>query len=140
MADEPKHGAVVEVRISQMVDLMLSNKWRTGVTVRALAEEWGISNQRARELSAEASKVVRREHMANISSDIVPALTDIVRDGGGDVGVGFKIAAVQAAKVLADIAGLTTHEKEGPREQEHGPPQITVTYHSSVKPTVPSSD
>ncbi len=117
-----------------MVELMLANKWKTGRTTRELAELWGISNQRARELSAEASKIVRQELLVNVSSSIVPTLKSIMRGGRHEAGPGDKIAAVQAAKVLADIAGLTTHEKEAPREDaERAPRTITVTYHQSVK-------
>jgi hypothetical protein len=140
VADE-KHRIEVEQRINRMVELMLANKWKTGRTMRELASEWGISQQRARELSAEASKIVRQELLANVSSSIVPTLKSIIRGGRHEAGPGDKIAAVQAAKVLADIAGLNQHEKEVAREEDQQAPRtITVTYHASVKPVEEKSE
>lgn len=123
-----------------MVELMLANEWRTGKTVKALAAEWGITAQRARMLSAEASKIVRQELLANVSSLIVPSMTDIIEGGRVGAGPGDKMAAVQAARMLADIAGLTHHEKEVPRETEQSDRTITVTYHASVKPVEEKSE
>jgi len=110
VADE-KHRIEIEQRVMHMVELMLANKWKTGVTSRALAAEWGIGYQRVREMSAEASKIVRQELLANVSSLIVPSMADIIEGGRVGAGPGDKMAAVQAARMLADIAGLTAHEK-----------------------------
>jgi hypothetical protein len=123
-----------------MVELMLANEWKTGKTVNDLAALWGIKPQTARLLSAEASKIVRGELLANVSMGIVPTLVDIMQSGCGDVGAGDKMAAVQAAKVLADMAGLNEQPKTAEQSASNEPRTITVTYHASVKPIEPASD
>ena len=129
-----------ETRIAHMVELMLANEWKTGKTVNDLAALWGIKPQTARLLSAEASKIVRGELLANVSMGIVPTLVDIMQSGCGDVGAGDKMAAVQAAKVLADMAGLNEQPKTAEQSASNEPRTITVTYHASVKPIEPASD
>jgi hypothetical protein len=120
-----------ETRIARMVELMLANEWRTGKTVKQLAAEWGITAQRARMLSAEASKIVRQELLANVSSLIVPSMTNIITTGP-EGGPGDKMAAVQAARMLADIAGLTQHEKES--EPEHREQTLKVQFVAPERP------
>lgn len=122
-----------------MVELMLDNKWKTGKTAKALAAEWGITYQYARELSAEASRIVRTEYLANISSTVIPALTEIVETGKVGRVPGDLAAAVSAAKVLADMAGLNEPDK-APEQSENAPRTITVTYHQSVKPSDAKSE
>jgi hypothetical protein len=120
-----------ETRIARMVELMLANEWKTGKTVKQLAAEWGITAQRARMLSAEASKIVRQELLANVSSLIVPSMTNIITTGP-EGGPGDKMAAVQAARMLADIAGLTQHEKEA--EPEHREQTLKVQFVAPERP------
>ena len=48
-------------RVALIHDLMLSGQWITRVTERYLANQWGVSTSRVRQLSAEASRLVRRE-------------------------------------------------------------------------------
>ena len=45
-----------EARVQQCIELMRTNQWRTGETIRALAEEWGIVGSSARNISGEASR------------------------------------------------------------------------------------
>jgi hypothetical protein len=115
-----------------MVELMLANEWRTGKTVKELAAQWGLTPQRCRLLSAEASKIVRQEHLANVSSLIVPAMADIIEGGRVGAGPGDKMAAVQAARMLADIAGLTQHEKAP--EPVQSEQKLTVQFVSPERP------
>jgi len=114
-----------------MVELMLANEWKTGKTVKQLAAEWGITAQRARMLSAEASKIVRQELLANVSSLIVPSMTTIITTGP-EGGPGDKMAAVQAARMLADIAGLTQHEKT--QEPERSEQTLKVQFVAPERP------
>lgn len=110
-----------------MVELMLANKWRTGQTARELAAEWGISYQRAREMSAEASKIVRQELLANVSMGVVPTLERIMRKGRRGAMPGDLSAAVQAAKTLADMAGLNEQPKaSATSDNAERPPSITI--------------
>lgn len=138
MSDD-KHRIEVEVRVGRMVELMLANKWKTGQTARELAAEWGISYQRAREMSAEASKIVRQELLANVSMGVVPTLERIMRKGRRGVMPGDLSAAVQAAKTLADMAGLNEQPK-AEQSASNEPRTITVTYHASVKPVEEKSE
>ena len=115
-----------------MVELMLANEWKTGKTVKELAAEWGITAQRARMLSAEASKIVRQELLANVSSLIIPSMTDIIEAGRLGAGPGDKMAAVQAARMLADIAGLTQHEKAA--EPERSEQTLKVQFVAPERP------
>lgn len=131
MADE-KHRIEIEQRVHQMVELMLANKWKTGATTRALAEAWGISYQRARELSAEASKIVRQELLTNVSMGIVPTLQKVMRRGRAGMKPGDLSAAVQAAKVLADMAGLN----EAPSEPAQTETKLMVEFVSPERPGV----
>ena len=55
------HGGSVEARIDHIADLMRTLRWRTGETGRDLARDWCLSEQRVRELAAEASRRVRAE-------------------------------------------------------------------------------
>jgi len=113
-----EHNVETETRIAHMVELMLANEWRTGKTVKELAERWGIKPQTARLLSAEASRIVRTELLANISMGVVPSLERIMKKGRRGVMPGDLSAAVQAAKVLADMAGLNEQPKEAPTQSE----------------------
>jgi len=115
-----------------MVELMLANEWKTGKTVKELADQWGISRQRARELSAEASRIVRQEYLANVASKVVPALEAVMEKGQTGAIPGDLAAAVSAAKVLAEMAGLNEPDKV--QSETVGPRTITVTYHASVQP------
>lgn len=55
------HGLTeTERRIDDIVHKMQSGAWLTGVSDRALAKEWNLSPDRMKQLSAEASRVVRR--------------------------------------------------------------------------------
>lgn len=134
MRDAEERHVETETRIAHMVELMLANEWKTGKTVKQLAAQWGIKPQTARLLSAEASKIVRQELLANVSSLIVPSMTNIITTGP-EGGPGDKMAAVQAARMLADIAGLTQHEKES--EPEHREQTLKVQF---VAPERPKSD
>jgi hypothetical protein len=132
MSAVPGHLVETEVRIMHMVELMLANKWKTGATGRELAAEWGLTYQRVRVMAAEASKIVRQDLLSNAAQVLVPALEEIIQGGLGDAGTGDKIAAVQAAKVYADIAGLTQHEKES--EPEHREQTLKVQFVAPERP------
>ncbi len=131
--DAEERNIETETRIAHMVELMLANEWRTGKTVKELAAQWGIKPQTARILSAEASKIVRQELLTNVSMGVVPTLERIMRRGRRGSMPGDLSAAVQAAKVLADMAGLNEQPK-AEQSASSEPRTITVTYHASVKP------
>ena len=57
----PKHTPAVEARIEYLAERMRRLNFKTGVTVRRCAAEWGYTEQYVRLLSAEASKRVRAE-------------------------------------------------------------------------------
>jgi hypothetical protein len=116
--DAEERHVETETRIAHMVELMLANEWRTGKTVKALAAQWGIKPQTARLLSAEASRIVRAELLANISMGVVPSLERIMKKGRRGMMPGDLSAAVQAAKVLADMAGLNEQPRDAATQSE----------------------
>lgn len=60
-AREGEIRAATEARVEHIAGLMRRLEFRTGETIKGLALEWGLSEQRMRELSAIASKRVRAE-------------------------------------------------------------------------------
>ena len=58
----PTHAeAATVVRIEHIAELMRTLRFVRGKTVKRLAAEWGLTEQRVRELSAEASRMVKAE-------------------------------------------------------------------------------
>jgi hypothetical protein len=110
MTDVIEHTAAVEVRIEHIADMMRSLEWRTGISGPILAKEWGLCEQRVKELSAEASKRVRAELMSpdNVKTDVGAALAIALRGAVNDK----KWQAVgQIAKVYADASGASAPQK-----------------------------
>lgn len=55
-----KDRTQTEQRIALIVDLMATNEWVRGETAPMLAKDWGVTVHRVEQLSAEASRIVRR--------------------------------------------------------------------------------
>ncbi len=112
-ADFPKHGAEVEGRIQVIMQAMRDLQWRRGKSQTEYAERWGISEQRVREMSAEASKRVRAEYedpdRAVVS--VYTTLEAVMADGASSSVPGEKAAAVQAARLMAELAGMGAEKK-----------------------------
>jgi nucleoid DNA-binding protein len=82
-----------------------------GRTVKRLAAEWGLSEQRVRELSAEASKRVRAEltDPDRVTVTVCGYLERTLRDARKDRD---HRAVVAAAKAWAELAGLVVQRHE----------------------------
>ena len=61
LSESINHTAVVESRIEHIAGLMRELRFVRGQTLRQLAKQWKLTEQRLRELCAEASKRVRAE-------------------------------------------------------------------------------
>jgi hypothetical protein len=111
-----KHGGSVEARIEHIAELMRSLRWRTGETGKVLARQWDLSEQRLRELAAEASRRVRAEvtdpDRVSVSVGVVleSALVGALEDKDWRA-----VAAV--AKTWGEIAGAI----KAPRNTEPSP-------------------
>ena len=70
------HETLTETRVAEVVELMLRGKFRRGSTVRGLAQKWGVGEQRAREITALASKRVRASltDPDELAAEVVPAM------------------------------------------------------------------
>lgn len=99
--------ARVQARIDHICTLMRNVKWIRGVTSEALAKEWGISIDRMRELSAEASRIVRAEVVDPdaVTETVTTTLADIMRSAHDQ---GDHKSAVAAARAWADITGASS--------------------------------
>lgn len=110
-----KHSGSVEERIKHIADLMRRLQFVRGKTVKRLALEWNLTEQRVRELSAEASKRVKAELSAEdkvaLTGEVVSTLTTIMRRGRKGVERGDLGAAASAAKTGAEIAGILAPKK-----------------------------
>lgn len=107
--------ALTEARVVEVVELMLAGGFRRGSTVRELAQRWGVGEQRAREITALASKRVRAQltDPDELAAEVVPALLAALHVAveGGDA----RGAAALGAQLL-EVGGLKTkrHEVSGP--------------------------
>lgn len=104
-----EHTAAIEVRIEHLADLMRSLRWVRGETYKRLAKEWGLTRQRVRELSAEASKRVRTEATERagiLAPQIEATCIDAMRAGRRAKGPKMKAVGVTAANLAADLCGI----------------------------------
>ena len=104
------HQAHVEARIAHIADLMRGLKYRKGVTCKALAQEWDLSEQRIWELSAEASKRVRAEvtDPDRVGAKVCTVLERVLDDAVDD---GDRKSAIDAAKQWAIISGAAAPQR-----------------------------
>ncbi len=113
----PARDVVTELRLATITGLMLSLRFRRGVTVRRLAREWELSEQRVRELSAEASKRVRARAGDEVAVEVIGELRATFRFASRSArksGDPEMIrAAVAAGNLLADIVGLKAPRRVG---------------------------
>ncbi len=134
--DVEEHRVAIEEKIVRITNLILASKWKTGVTARALAEEWGIGTNRVYEYVTEANARIRMELGARSALTIQRTLTKVARKGRQGVMPGDLSASVQAAKVLADLAGWN----EPLRKPENDAPSETKLTVEFVTPERPKSE
>jgi hypothetical protein len=106
-----KHGGSVEARIEHIAELMRSLRWRTGETGKAFARQWDLSEQRIRELAAEASRRVRAEVTPDRVSVSVGVPLEAALAGALEDKDWRAVAAV--AKTWGEIAGAIRVPKNG---------------------------
>jgi hypothetical protein len=76
---------LAECRIDEILDLMVSGKWKTGATHRELAARWNLSISRVEELATEGNRVLRRLVRADGSKETLLARTLCTIDALGEV-------------------------------------------------------
>lgn len=96
------HDGVTESRIEHICELMRGMLFRRGKTGKLLESEWGLSHDRIKELTAEASKRVRAEvtDPERQRGDICVALQHIVEE---TVQRGQYREAIQALDVFSRV-------------------------------------
>ena len=104
MAAAKRYAGHVDARVAHIADLMRTLKFQRGKTVKALAKEWGLGEQRVRELSAMASKIVRAE-VTDPDAVTVTVCTYLERVLEQAWEKGDRKHVVLAAKVWAEMAG-----------------------------------
>lgn len=105
------HDGITEQRIEHAAQLMRDCRFVRGKTSKVLAKEWGISEQRTREITAMAHKRVAAEMMHDreaIEAEIGSALSIGIK-GAVEREDWRSIAAL--AKVYADASGVSAPTK-----------------------------
>jgi hypothetical protein len=116
------------------MELISRREWRTGYTPRELAQEWGIGVQRVYIYITEANRRLQSEFAARSADAVFRTLRTVAKKGKAGMMPGDLSAAVQAAKVLADISGFAENAKSfGPQQEktEDGKPTINIHYHNT---------
>lgn len=95
----------------EVVELMLAGTFRRGSTVRELAQRWGVTEKRAREITALASKRVRLQltDPDELAAEVVPALLTALHAAVAE-GDARGVAALGAQ--LLEVGGLKTKRTE----------------------------
>lgn len=115
---ERPHTALLEKRIAHIAREMRALRWRTGKSLKVLAEKWGIKEQTVRLLSAEASKRVRAEVLDPdvVQATVGQALQETVHKALAE---GDHLAVVAAGKtwnamaVPVDTGGMPQFKSAG---------------------------
>jgi hypothetical protein len=96
--------------VDHIAKMMRGLTWKRGESVRALSAAWGLCEKRIRELSAEASKVVRAEiaDPDTVQTTVCAALDWAIHDAKKR---GKHMAVARAGKVWSDITGATAARK-----------------------------
>ena len=91
---------LTEQRIAAIVDLMTSLRYHAGLTPDALAQEWGLTPNTVRGLTAEAHRIVRAAvcDPDQVAQDIGARLQTIMAEGSDR-------DAILAGRVWAEVAG-----------------------------------
>jgi hypothetical protein len=108
-----------EEKIAYIEGLMYSGVWRRGRTVRLLAKEWGLAVSTVQQLSAEASRTVRRQISEPDAAavDVTLALREVMEDALEDAadsafrmtkeGLKARDQVIASAKAYSDIMGCS---------------------------------
>lgn len=102
-------------RVSLIHDLMLSGQWIHRVTERYLASQWAVTCSRVRQLSAEASRLVRRELGADEVEqrrNMALAQLDRIKAVALRPGTPKLKDAIQAIKLEGQICGFVVQRHE----------------------------
>lgn len=125
---EPKGPALspqTEARVVEVLRLMESGLFRRGASGREFARAWGVSEQRAREIVAIASRRAWAAFAdpAALAAEVVPALLTALHDA---VDTKDARGAAAVAGQLLEVGGLKTKKteltgKDGGAVQVNGP-------------------
>lgn len=128
-----RHDGDVEARIEAIADCMRACQWRRGKSGAEFAANWGLSEQRVREIAAEASKRVRAEFEDPDRAvvNVYATLETVMLDGASSSVPGEKAAAVQAARLMAELSGMG---KQNEPKEPAGPVRFIVETVSSERP------
>lgn len=97
--------ATTDEVVDAIIQQMVASKWRRGISDKEFADRYQLSLSRIQDLSAEASRAVKRtiEDAEEIRSGLYATLADIVVDAREN---GDRRAAVQAVGEIAKLLGL----------------------------------
>ena len=105
-----EHTTQTEQRIAHIMGMMRRWEWRRGKTGPQLAALWGLSEDRVKDLAAEASKRVRAEvtDPARVSGTVGTALAKVLDDAMQD---NDRKSVIDASKAWAQIVGAMAPTK-----------------------------
>lgn len=115
-----KETRLTEERVTRIVDMMATGTWVTGKSGRALAQEWGISVSRVEQLSAEASRIVKRAvgDPQAVRTMMMATLHEIVARG---MKKGEMRTAIEAIRTVGSWMGFARDRLQ----LENGPDEFT---------------
>lgn len=112
-ASKIRQGVITRSRIAHIVDLMREGQFRRGKTAKALAKDWDLSEDYLFELTAEASKRVRKQltNADELAAEVIPGLLSTYHTAVDD---NDAKAVHSLGGLLLDMAGL-----KAPKKLEH---------------------
>lgn len=121
-----EHTPLTEQRIAHIMGMMRRWEWKRGESGPVLAEQWGLSVDRVKDLAAEASKRVLAEvtDPALVSGTVGMALQRVLDEGmeaTGDAKWHGRKLAVESSKAWAQIVGAMAPQRHEVATTEASP-------------------
>ena len=143
-----EHTPLTEQRIAHIMGMMRRWEWKRGESGPVLAERWGLSVDRVKDLAAEASKRVLAEvtDPALVSGTVGMALQRVLDEGmeaTGDAKWHGRKLAVESSKAWAQIVGAMAPQRVDVTSRGEPTPadaQRILREKFAVRPDVASED
>lgn len=120
-------------RIAHIANLMVTMQWQGGISVNALAQEWGISPSRVSNLSGDASRLIRVDpiYRERLRATLAHQMSDIVRDASARkstvTGMPDYRARIEATEKMGKYLGCDVNEP-APGVAVAEPQKITISF------------
>jgi hypothetical protein len=108
------HAGLTEVerRVEQVITMMLAGRWQAGVSDRTLAKRWNVHPSRARQISAEASRQLRKmvrddpDYLAERKAQLITLFSVITQRALAMANPAGLRCALEAAKATGLYLGI----------------------------------